>query len=33
MEKEVTKKFIKGFDALDITNIKECEALRDKKAS
>lgn len=34
MEK-VTKKFIKGFDALNITNInsKECKALRDKEKS
>ncbi len=35
MNKKVTKKFIKGFNALDITNInsEECEALRDKEKS
>lgn len=33
MNKKVTKKFIKGFNALDITNInsEECEALRNKE--
>lgn len=35
MNKKVTKKFIKGFNAIDITNInsEECEALRDKEKS
>lgn len=35
MEKKVTKKFIKGFNAVDITNInsEECKALRDKERS
>ena len=35
MEKKVTKKFIKGFNALDITslNMKECKTLRNKEKS
>ena len=33
--KKVTKKFIKGFNALDITNIssKDCKTLRNKEKS
>ena len=35
MEKKVTKKFIKSFNAVDITNInsEDCKALRNKEQS
>ena len=35
MNKKVTKKFIKGYNAVDITNInsEECKALRNKEKS